>query len=83
MASAVRIALKGSYLAIFPDIGNALLRFVGLERTTIERLYASAGGGCGRSSAMSRKISWKICRGMFNTARNSDAAALITKCFKP
>src|SRR5215831_2827982 len=26
--------------------------------------HASAGGGCGRSSAMSRKISWDICRAM-------------------
>ena len=30
--------VRGSHLAIFPDIRDALLRFVGLERTTIERL---------------------------------------------
>ena len=30
--------------------------------------YANAGGGCGRSSAMSRKISWNICRGMATSA---------------
>jgi hypothetical protein len=27
-----------------------------------------AGGGCGRSSAISRKISWNICRGMATSA---------------
>jgi hypothetical protein len=30
--------------------------------------HASAGGGCGRSSAMSRKISWNICRAMATSA---------------
>ena len=30
--------VRGSHLAIFPDIGTHLLRLVGLERTTIERL---------------------------------------------
>jgi hypothetical protein len=29
---------------------------------------AGAGGGCGRSSAMSRKISWNICRAMATSA---------------
>ncbi len=31
-------------------------------------LHARAGGGCGRSSAMSRRISWDICRGMATSA---------------
>jgi len=39
-----------------------------LDRMTIERLTAGAGGGCGRSSAISRKISWNICRGMATSA---------------
>src|SRR6516225_12487800 len=30
--------------------------------------HASAGGGCGRSSAINRKISWNICRGMATSA---------------
>src|SRR6266566_4116149 len=30
--------------------------------------HAGAGGGCGRSSAMSRRISWNICRGMATSA---------------
>src|SRR5207344_335218 len=30
--------------------------------------HAGAGGGCGRSSAISRKISWNICRGMATAA---------------
>ena len=29
-------------------------------------LHAGAGGGCGRSSAISHSISWNICRGMAN-----------------
>ena len=32
------------------------------------RERAGAGGGCGRSSAMSRKISWNTCRGMATSA---------------
>jgi hypothetical protein len=35
-----------------------------LQRTS----HAGAGGGCGRSSAMSRNISWNICRGMATSA---------------
>jgi hypothetical protein len=31
-------------------------------------LHAGAGGGCGRSSAIRRKISWNICRGMATSA---------------
>jgi hypothetical protein len=34
----------------------------------IERLTLAAGGGCGRSSAMSRNISWNICRGIATSA---------------
>ena len=29
---------------------------------------ADAGGGCGRNSAINRKISWNICRGMATSA---------------
>jgi hypothetical protein len=33
-------------------------------------LHTGAGGGCGRSSAIRRKISWNICRGMANNLGN-------------
>src|SRR5262249_45101347 len=33
--------------------------------------HAGAGGGCGRSSAMSRKISWNICRAMATVCRQT------------
>jgi hypothetical protein len=41
---------------------------VALELHDIERLTVALGGGCGRSSAMSRRISWNICRGMATSA---------------
>jgi hypothetical protein len=34
----------------------------------IERLTLALVVGCGRSSAMSRKISWNICRAMATSA---------------
>src|SRR5262249_33796449 len=48
----------------FPWHLDALLLSVALECMT----HASAGGGCGRSSAISRRISWNICRGMATSA---------------
>ena len=47
---------------------DTLLPSVAPERMTIERPRAGAGGGCGRSSAISRKISWNSCRGMATSA---------------
>jgi hypothetical protein len=52
----------------------------------IERLTLGAGGGCGRSSAISRKISWNICRGMATSAKRpwltTFAPILISFSFK-
>jgi len=60
--------VRVSDLAIFPWHSGALLPAVALERMTIERLTLALVVGCGRSSAMSRNISWNICRGIATSA---------------
>ena len=62
-----RMAFEG-LIWPFPWHSDALLPSVAVERITVEAPHAGADGGCGRSSAMSRKISWNICRGIATSA---------------
>jgi hypothetical protein len=50
------------------DRGSGLAIFPGNVRVFPTLLQDSPGGGCGRSSAMSRRISWNICRAMATSA---------------
>jgi hypothetical protein len=45
---------------------DAFLLSIALERVTIERFVLARC--CGRSSAISRSISWNLCRGMPTSA---------------
>src|SRR5262249_2817895 len=53
---------RASDLAIFPGIWAHSCRRLLLNAHDHPTSHARAGGGCGRSSAISRKISWNICR---------------------
>ena len=57
-----------SHHLIFLGIWAQSSCLVPLERMTMGRPHAGAGGGFGRSSAISRKISWNNCRGMATSA---------------
>ena len=58
---------RGSDRPIFPGFGRTRpLAF--LPPNDPRNSHAGAGGACGRSSAMSRKISWNVCRGIATSA---------------
>jgi hypothetical protein len=44
--------------------------------------HAGAGGGCGRSSAISHKISWNICRGDGDLGHLEDDIAAVAYDFR-
>src|SRR5258707_7680565 len=55
---------RGADLAIFTGIWTHSSCRLRLNACDNQTLHAGAGGGCGRSSAISCRISWHICRGM-------------------
>jgi len=68
LQSGLGSGVLGSELSIFPRHLGAVRPSGAVERIPIRSSHAGAGGGFGRSSAPSRKISWNVCRAMATSA---------------